>query len=456
MKTTLALMAVMGTALASDVIVGTTDNFDEVIKEGLVLVEFYAPWCGHCKKLAPEWETAATELAGKAKLVMVDATIEDSLGTKYAVQGYPTIKLFMDGEPSDYEGGRTAPEIVSYVLKISGPAVRDLADAAALEALREQEKSALVGFFASADDKDAQAFAKLAKQNRMKFVFAAVYDSAIAKAEGASVPGLIVFKNFDEKKDVMAEYKLEEVIAFASAASFPVVDEIGPDNYKDYVERGLPIGWLFLDDKSEDESAAVKAVLSEACVALKGKLSCVYLSGTQYGQMAERIGLSATAFPSFGIDAEDEKFLFEQEVIEAKALTEFLTSWAAGSLVSKVKSAPAPEEHTVDGLTTLVGLTFKDLAVVESKNVLIKFYAPWCGHCKSMAPDYAKLAADFANDDDVMIADFDATTNDAPKGYRAEGFPTLFFIKKGSTTPEDFGGGRDYDSMKKWVDANRV
>lgn len=62
-------------AYAGDVEVLTDSNFEEFIKNNKkVLVKFYAPWCGHCKKMAPEWETAATSLKGKVPLADVDAT----------------------------------------------------------------------------------------------------------------------------------------------------------------------------------------------------------------------------------------------------------------------------------------------------------------------------------------------------------------------------------------------
>ena len=90
----------------------TKDNFDQAIKDNdHILVEFYAPWCGHCKKLTPEYALAAKTLkeeGSKIKLGKVDATIERDLGDKFGVKGYPTLKFFTKGEPAKYDGTRKA------------------------------------------------------------------------------------------------------------------------------------------------------------------------------------------------------------------------------------------------------------------------------------------------------------------------------------------------------------
>jgi protein disulfide-isomerase A1 len=94
---------------ASDVHTLTTETFKDFVKEhDLVLAEFYAPWCGHCKALAPKYEEAATELKDKnIALVKVDCTEEEELCRDYEVDGYPTLKVFRGVEdPKPYGGAR--------------------------------------------------------------------------------------------------------------------------------------------------------------------------------------------------------------------------------------------------------------------------------------------------------------------------------------------------------------
>ena len=90
-------------------------KFDKALEDNsLMLVEFYAPWCGHCKNLAPEWSKAAKKLNAEnspMKLAKVDATEEKSLGSKFEIKGFPTIKFFKNGKPTEYNGGRTEPGI---------------------------------------------------------------------------------------------------------------------------------------------------------------------------------------------------------------------------------------------------------------------------------------------------------------------------------------------------------
>eukprot|EP00128_Syssomonas_multiformis_P011731 Colp12_sorted_trinity150504_noHs@29888 len=99
----------------------TAANFEEKVlkSQDLYMVEFYAPWCGHCKNLAPEYASAAKKLKDqKVHLGAVDCTVEQSLCQQYGIQGYPTLKVFAagsKGEPVDYQGGRTSGDIAAYL-----------------------------------------------------------------------------------------------------------------------------------------------------------------------------------------------------------------------------------------------------------------------------------------------------------------------------------------------------
>jgi protein disulfide-isomerase A1 len=85
----------------------TGETFNDFVKEHqLVLAEFYAPWCGHCKALAPKYEEAATILKEKdIPLVKVDCTVEEELCRTYEVDGYPTLKVFRGPDSHKPYGG---------------------------------------------------------------------------------------------------------------------------------------------------------------------------------------------------------------------------------------------------------------------------------------------------------------------------------------------------------------
>ena len=126
-----ALAALVATAAAADwpteksVVVLDDSNFDDFVSaQEYTIVEFYAPWCGHCKSLEPEWAAAAaktSKLKPKVYLAKVDADQHKDLAGKYDVSGYPTIKIFKNGKiDSDYDGPREAKGIVKFVKSAVG------------------------------------------------------------------------------------------------------------------------------------------------------------------------------------------------------------------------------------------------------------------------------------------------------------------------------------------------
>jgi len=105
-----------------------SDRFLPLRHEGMWLISFYAPWCGHCKKLEPIWKHVDQSLAGKMPIRVgrIDCTRFTSVATEFSIKGFPTI-LFLKGESVyQYEGDRTRDDIVNFALRLVGPSVNQI------------------------------------------------------------------------------------------------------------------------------------------------------------------------------------------------------------------------------------------------------------------------------------------------------------------------------------------
>lgn len=129
---------------------------------------------------------------------------------------------------------------------------------------------------------------------------------------------------------------------------------------------------------------------------------------------------------------------------------EFLKDFQKGNLEPHVKSEAIPESN--DGPVKIaVAKNFEEVVTNVDKDVLIEFYAPWCGHCKKLVPVYDELGTKLENED-VSIVKMDATANDVPSTYDVKGFPTIFWVPKDKkSAPVRYDGGRELDDFVKYI-----
>ena len=122
----------------------TASSFEEQTDVPLILVEFYAPWCGHCKSLAPKLEVAAKRLHNlKIPVAKLDAAKYNALGQKYASAGYPTLKVFRFKKDYKFDADRESDAIVNEMIAQSRPAAEIIEDGVAMN-LRAKKSTGLI------------------------------------------------------------------------------------------------------------------------------------------------------------------------------------------------------------------------------------------------------------------------------------------------------------------------
>jgi protein disulfide-isomerase A1 len=210
---------------------------------------------------------------------------------------------------------------------------------------------------------------------------------------------------------------------------------------------------LFLFTSEKEPTAAFK----DAAFSNKGKVLFSW-SGVKDGiaeRLAEFVGATEADLPFIMLLVPGNMKKYRSEVAVASATVEDITAFVDGVLSGDIKPHLKSEEPpaTQEGVTVLVGKTFAEIALDPTKDVLVKFYAPWCGHCKKLAPVWDKVAEEFKGNSDLVIAKFDATTNEAD-GVEVQSYPTLTFYPKDNKAGVPYEGGREFEDIKKWLEEN--
>jgi protein disulfide-isomerase A1 len=428
------------------------NNFNDAVNTyEHVLVEFYAPWCGHCKKLAPEYARAAQTLKSEGiYLGKVDATQADNkaLASRFKVEGFPTLKLFVKGEPQEYQGGRTESEIVNWMRKKTGPATKTLNTVEEAEKLINSSDVVVIEFGDA-----SEAFTKVAKSND-DISFAICSAQECLDKWGVQKGAIVLFKKFDEgRNDFNGTVSHEALNSWIAGNSSPLTMKFDEKCAQLVFGKNTP-GLFLYRDKNSEKTAELDKILTTVANKVKGKLQVV-ITDIKEGletRLAEYIGITAGDLPSVRIHdtrTDLKKFNLPGEITEENVL-KFVEDWETGKLRAHLKSEEEPATQD-EAVYTLVGKAFERIVMDPTKDVLVEFYAPWCGHCKKLAPIYEEVAKSLAHNTHIVLAKMDATTNEV-EGVNVQGFPTIkFWPANNKGSPIDFNEERTAEGFTKFL-----
>jgi len=191
----------------------------------------------------------------------------------------------------------------------------------------------------------------------------------------------------------------------------------------------------------------------QASAAIAGKM----LSGWSTDEeQAVKWGTSGSKFPTAvvvrGLGSHDTYFVpydEDKETWDAQSLISYANKVDKDTYPRYIRSEPIPE--TQGAVTVLVGKTFEEIVLDETKDVFVEFYAPWCGHCKKLSPIWDELAEALKPLEDIVIAKIDATSNTLPRGINANSYPTIMWFPKNNKLPTVYSQTRTFDNFKRYV-----
>ena len=445
----------------NNVIVLTEATIDEALQTiPKLIIKFYAPWCPHCLALAPEYATAAGSKEIKemgVAFAKVDVEYHSALLKKYGIRGFPTLIYFENGtKKKGYNGGRDALEIIKWFTKQLISPSETLTKYEEVQSKYENSKEVSLVYFGN-DSKKIEVYNSVAI-NDNDHEYGLCKDKTIMKKYNVDEETMVLFKPFDERKEILKGKDLtkDSIKTLIKENEYPlIVDltegiQISISGRKD----GL---FVFRKEPNEQMDKEIKKIAHQ----YKGKLQFVIANTTGHveSKIMNYLGYNkteqnnSTKIVLLDHVKDGNKWKFTDKYSEEN-LIKFINDWIKGKYVPPVKSEEIPKEQK-GAIYKLVNKSFKKEVLENDLDVFVKFYSPYCGHCKRLAPAYEEMAKKFESQKDkVRIAEFDMSSNDFDL-LKINGYPTLIFWKAGEKDkPIHYSGDRSVTDLTNFVVKN--
>lgn len=321
----------------------------------------------------------------------------------------------------------------------------------AANSFKDKDDVVVIGYFP--EGSDSAAFISAA-DSVDDIPFGISSNADVAKELDLAAGSITLFKKFDEgfnkyESGDIAEFVKNNMLAYVTEFS----DKTAPKIFGGDIKKHA----LVFSASSGSDHDDVHAAFTESAKKHRGQALFVFVDcdKADNGRILEFFGLKEEDCPSvrmIEMGKSMSKFKPESSDMTADNFNSFVGGVLDGSIKRHLMSEDIPEPN--DGpVFTLVGKHFEEVCYSKDTAVFVEFYAPWCGHCKQLAPTWDKLGEHFKDNDAVVIAKSDATANEFAD-VEVQGFPTLKYFAAGGDgrTIKDYNGGRDLESLIKFVE----
>lgn len=389
-----------------------------------LLVEFFAPWCDHCKQFSPEYSKAAEGLKKhKIHIGKVDGSENRDLVDRYNITGYPSLLFFIDRVPTEYTGIRTSDGVFDWVLKRQKKTIKNFSE-----------------FDANNGKISAVYFGEVSDSERGIFEFASVnveeidyYETnLISDSEkfGVKRPGIMVFK--DEKKIL---YEL----AFSTLDLAKFLEKLKPGKLHKFNEETIklifdyqsPTFFFLRKEIEKDLYQGVMESLAEAYNELF-IFTCVDLNGTGNSEkLAYALGITPEEQPmAVIVDFQDAFNKYKSISRTFSELSSFIAQYKARTLTPYFKSEPSPVPEFENYIKILTGNSYLSEISDPNTDALVLYYTNDHPKCKEFLPIYEKLGKETKKWENFIPMKFNLDRNEAD-GLKIKMIPHLRLFPKG-------------------------
>lgn len=269
---------------------------------------------------------------------------------------------------------------------------------------------------------------------------------------------LISFFQFDEGKAVFEGDSTEEAIKkFIQTNALPLIVEFNHETAQKIFGGEIKSHLLLFLSKSDESFEKISEAARSVAKPFKDQILFVTIDAEEedHQRILEFFGIKKEEIPVarlIKLEEDMAKYKPPTNELTSESIQSFVQDFLDGKLKQHLLSQELPEDWDKEPVKVLVATNFEKIALDTNKDVLVEFYAPWCGHCKQLVPIYDKLGESFKDNENVVIAKMDATANEL-ENIKVSSFPTIKLFTKGENQVIEYNGPRTLEGMKKFVES---